>query len=148
MMNAKPTSKPIFVSRVMSHLAELPVAGGELPAAFNGNGRLTAGNSFNHTELGGTGSGVAAGFVVGGGDGLLGHDRNLPGLLRRPKRLLDAAVLARVEADHSESTVWMQVPRCVVQQCVQVLQLAVHVHAQSHERARRRIDLLGCSAPS
>src|SRR5437762_12107431 len=110
MMNASPTSRPILVSRVMT----TPMGESDF---------------FDHAELGRSGAGVGGDFSVGGGDGLLRHNPKLPGLLRRPKRLLGAAILARVETDHTESPATSQMLRPRTQQRVEVVQLVVHSYA-------------------
>src|SRR5690349_11367176 len=97
---------------------------------------------FNNTELGRPCPGVAGEFVVGRREGLFREDRNVPGLLRRPKRLLNSAIFARVEADHSESSAALQMLGRLTQQRVEVGQLFVHGHSQGHEGARGGVDFL------
>src|SRR5689334_23237455 len=128
MMNANPTSRPIFVSRVMCASIRLnhevtkitkrfPYFTNRPPERTDEQVQASLRARFvpswlillNHAELRRARARVAGGFCVGGGEGLFGDQLDLPGLLRRPKRLLHQSIFRRVEADHPEATAAHQV---------------------------------------
>jgi len=79
----------------------------------------------------------------GRGEGLFRQDFDKPGLLRRPKRLLDQTVFRRLEADH-RSRLPGPAPRGQGQQPTGSA-LPVHCHSQGQEGAGGRINLFGAS---
>src|SRR4051812_15738410 len=116
MMNARPTSIPIFVSRVMGVLLE------------------TSGlRLFRDTQLCASGSRVFFEFRFGGGEGLFGDDPKDAGLLRRPKRLLNQSIFRRVEADDCDSSAACEPRRSLVEKGGEVFDFLVHRHAECHE---------------
>src|SRR5689334_10674285 len=110
MMKASPTSRPILVSRVMADLVRGPSSvvscelcgRGPTPGGrgTTDNGRLTTDLVLLcDAEFGRSGPRVGGALGFGGLDGLLRQDLQNPGLLRRPKRLLDRAIFHRLKRD-------------------------------------------------
>src|SRR5688572_627594 len=151
MMNASPTSRPIFVSRVMatSHAAmqRPPARARRRGASATGAAGYLPG-FLDSAELGRTASWVAGQLVVGGGHGLFREDADIPGLLRRPKGLLHESIFHRLKTDHRHSAARREQPETVLQERLKVLHLRVHLHPQRQEGPRGRIDFLRGSTPS
>src|SRR4051794_3235260 len=119
MINASPTSRPIFVSRVMFHPScELRVASKTRRRCIYSQ-RATRDSQLPllcDAQFRRTGPWVGGDLGFGGRDGLIRQDVEDPGLLRRPKRLLDRTIFRRLKRDDRQPPAGGEESRGVVKQ--------------------------------
>src|SRR5436190_4550059 len=126
MINASPTSRPIFVSRVIN-ASLIHHQGTKAPRKKPESISWCLGVLvvllilFCDPKLCRSRPGIGGKLGFGGGDGLFREDLQLPSLLRRPKRLLDRAIFHRLETDHRQSSAFFQESRRLLQQGGEVL---------------------------